>query len=251
MIDSDVSIDIKDLTRYYKGNHIPALDQVSLQVRKGDIFGLLGPNGAGKTTMIRILCGLLSPTNGEVTIEGYSLKNEKAFIRKIIGVVPQDIALYSSLTARENLSVYGGICGLKGRFLKERIKELLPVFGLEKSADRHVEHFSGGMKRRLNLIAGLLHMPRILFLDEPTVGIDVHSRNVILENLREINRNGTTMVYTSHYLEEAENLCSYITIIDEGRIITRGTLAEIMERSGSCTSLVDVFLSLTGKTLRD
>ncbi|MBN2481053.1 MAG: ABC transporter ATP-binding protein [Bacteroidales bacterium] len=251
MNESDVSIDIKDLTKYYKGNHIPALDHIRLQVRKGDIFGLLGPNGAGKTTMIRILCGLLSPTEGEVTIGGYSLKNEMADIRRIIGVVPQDIALYSSLTARENLSVYGGICGLKGRILKRRIDELLPIFGLDKNADRRVEHFSGGMKRRLNLIAGLLHMPRILFLDEPTVGVDVHSKNVILENLREINRSGTTMIYTSHYLEEAENLCSYITIIDEGRIITRGTLTEIMDRTGSHTSLVEVFLTLTGKTLRD
>ncbi len=251
MKEFDVAIEIENLTKYYRGNQTPALDHVSLQVQKGNIFGLLGPNGAGKTTMIRILCGLLFPTEGDITIGGYSLRNEMACIRKIIGVVPQDIALYPSLTARENLSVFGGICGLKGSTLKKRIDHLLPVFGLEKSLNRRVDRFSGGMKRRLNLVAGLLHEPHILFLDEPTVGVDVHSKNVILENLHEINRNGTTIIYTSHYLEEAENLCSYIAIIDEGRIITKGTLAEIMSKKDKYHSLMDVFLALTGKTLRD
>jgi ABC-2 type transport system ATP-binding protein len=244
-------IDITNLTKYYKGNAEPALDQISLQVPSGQIFGLLGPNGAGKTTMIKILCGLLVPTEGRITIGGFALDRQMASIRRIIGVVPQDIALYPSLTARENLSVYGGIYGLRGNMLKERIDELLPVFGLEKSRDRRVERFSGGMKRRLNLIAGLLHMPKIVFLDEPTVGVDVHSKNVIIENLFEINRMGTTIIYTSHYLEEAENLCSSIAILDEGKIIARGTLKEITVQAGQQVSLEEVFLGLTGKTVRD
>jgi len=251
MDSTNTMIDIADLTKYYKGNVEPALDHVSLQVPEGQIFGLLGPNGAGKTTMIKILCGLLLPTEGRITIGGFAHDRQMASIRKIIGVVPQDIALYPSLTARENLSVYGGIYGLNRKVLKDRIDELIPLFGLEKSRDRRVEHFSGGMKRRLNLIAGLLHMPRIVFLDEPTVGVDVHSKNVIIENLFEINRTGTTIIYTSHYLEEAENLCSHIAILDEGRIIAKGTLNEITTRANQHESLEEVFLGLTGKTVRD
>jgi ABC-2 type transport system ATP-binding protein len=245
------AIHIHNLTRVFKGNAKPALDSVNLDVYKGSIFGLLGPNGAGKTTMIRILCGLLVPTSGEVTFGGYSLKNDLRLIRRIIGVVPQDIALYPTLTARENLTVFGGICGLKGRYLKNSLEKWLVVFGLEKSQHQQIGRYSGGMKRRLNLIAGLLHEPEILFLDEPTVGVDVHSRNVIIENLLEINRKGTTIVYTSHYLEEAENLCSYLSIIDEGKIITQGTLTEIRKEHNGRSGLVDIFLELTGKDLRD
>jgi len=244
-------IDIQDLTKYYRGYAKPALDGVSLCVSEGMIFGLLGPNGAGKTTMIRILCGLLAPTGGKVTIAGYSLKHDLPEIRRIIGVVPQEIALYPSLTARENLAVFGGICGLRGSVLKTRIDELLHIFGLEKKQKMLIDRYSGGMKRRLNLIAGLLHKPQILFLDEPTVGIDVQSKNVIIENLMEINLAGTTIVYTSHYLEEAENLCSYIAILDEGHVIARGTLNEIRNEYGSALKLEDIFLEITGKNLRD
>jgi ABC-2 type transport system ATP-binding protein len=244
-------IDIQDLTKYYRGNAKPALDGVSLNVSEGMIFGLLGPNGAGKTTMIRILCGLLAPTSGKITIGGYSLIHDLPRIRRIIGVVPQEIALYPSMTARENLTVFGGICGLKGSLLKARMDVLLRIFGLEKSQKMQVGRYSGGMKRRLNLMAGLLHNPQILFLDEPTVGIDVQSKNVIIENLKEINRAGTTIIYTSHYLEEAENLCSYIVILDEGHVITRGTLNEIRNECDSALKLEDIFLELTGKNLRD
>ena len=251
MFYNQIAIDIKRVSKFYKGNSVPAIDHVSLQVPKGQIFGLLGPNGAGKTTMIKMLCGLLSPTEGAIFIGGLSLKTQMSGIKKLIGVVPQDIALFPSLTARENLKVFGGIGGLRGKKLKQRIDEMLPVFGLENSADRRVEHFSGGMKRRLNLIAGLMHDPQILFLDEPTVGVDVHSKKVITDNLFEINRKGTTIVYTSHYLEEAENLCSSIAILDKGKIITSGLLGELIRNSGINTSLEDVFLSLTGESLRD
>jgi ABC-2 type transport system ATP-binding protein len=250
-MNSKSAIQIRDLTKVYKGNAKPAIDRISFDVFEGRIFGLLGPNGAGKTTMIRIMCGLLSPTSGEVTIGGFSLRHDLHHIKKIIGVVPQEIALYPTLTARENLDIFGGICGLKGRVLQYRLDKWLTVFGLEKSQHQQVVRYSGGMKRRLNLIAGLLHDPQILFLDEPTVGVDVQSKNVIIENLIEINRNGTTIVYTSHYLEEAENLCSHLSIIDEGKIIIQGTLNEIRSAYNSESSLEDIFLDLTGKDLRD
>lgn len=251
MIQEKAIIDIQHLTKYYRRTAKPAIDGVSLNIPKGVIFGLLGPNGAGKTTMIRILCGLLAPTSGNVAIGGYSINLHLPEIRKIIGVVPQEIALYPSLTARENLEVFGGICGLRGSGLKSSIDEFLRIFGLEKNRRMQVGRFSGGMKRRLNLIAGLIHRPQILFLDEPTVGIDVQSKNVIVENLFKINREGTTIVYTSHYLEEAENLCSHIAILDEGHVIARGTLIEIRKEYGSSSKLEEIFLELTGKDLRD
>lgn len=251
MTQKTLAIDIQNLTKYYRGNERPAIDRVTLGIAEGHIFGLLGPNGAGKTTMIRILCGLLTPTEGEITIGGYSLKSDIARIRKIIGVVPQEIALYQSLTARENLAIYGGIYGLSGERLKKRIDEQLHKFGLEKSKNIQVGRFSGGMKRRLNLVVGLMHEPHILFLDEPTVGVDVQSKNVIIESLMDINQAGTTIIYTSHYLEEAEILCSSLAIIDEGRIITQGSLNDIREQHNSHAKLEDIFLQLTGKSLRD
>ena len=251
MTTNGIAIDIQNLTKFYRGNTKPALDDISLSVSENAIFGLLGPNGAGKTTTIKILCGLLALTGGEVTIGGYSLVHDFKKIRRIIGVVPQDIALYPTLTARENLSIFGGIHGLKGKHLSHRIDELLQVFGLEKSQNTQVRRYSGGMKRRINLIVGLLHNPHILFLDEPTVGVDVQSKNVILDNLLAINKSGTTIIYTSHYLEEAENICSRIAIIDEGRIVTEGTPKELVRSNQSFTNLEDVYLHLTGKKLRD
>jgi ABC-2 type transport system ATP-binding protein len=248
---SNPIIHIENLTKCYRHNPKPSLNNIDLDISEGRIFGLLGPNGAGKTTMIRILCGLLTPTSGSITIGGYSLKTEKNRIRRIIGVVPQEIAIYPTLTSRENLSIYGGICGLSGSELKKSIDKWLNVFGLEKSQHQQTGFFSGGMKRRLNLIAGIIHNPRILFLDEPTVGVDVQSKKVIIDNLFEINRSGTTIVYTSHYLEEAENLCSHIAIIDEGNIITRGTLDEIRKKHKIESKLEDIFLHLTGRALRD
>lgn len=247
----NAAIAIDGLTKVYKGNSKPALNNISLTIDPGHIFGLLGPNGAGKTTMIRILCGLLSATSGEVFINGLSVKAKMHEIRRIIGVVPQEIALYPSLTAYENLAVYGGICGLKGKTLKLRMDGLLPVFGLEKSLHQRVDRFSGGMKRRLNLMVGMLHNPHLLFLDEPTVGVDVQSKKVILENLVLTNRAGTTIIYTSHYLEEAENLCTDIAILDEGQIIARGSPDRIRNSGDSPASLEDIFLALTGKEVRD
>lgn len=244
------SIKVEKLIKIYKGSTTPAVNSISFSVSKGSIFGLLGPNGAGKTTTISILCGLIKPSAGAVTIHNLSLSANREEIKKIIGVVPQEIALYSSLTARENLQYIGNMYGLKGDLLKHKINDYLRIFSLEKHADKRIVTFSGGMKRRINLIAGILHDPKILFLDEPTVGIDVQSRAVITEFLQEINRKGTTIIYTSHLMDEAENLCSHIAIIDEGRIRISGTPQELIAEHG-VENTEQLFLKLTGKKIRD
>jgi ABC-2 type transport system ATP-binding protein len=250
MSDSPI-IEIRQLTKFYKGSEEPALDSVSLTIFSNEIFGLLGPNGAGKTTAISILCGLFSPSSGEVIIDGFNLKSEKEKIKQIIGVVPQELALYPTLTARENLTFFGNMYGLHGKPLKEKIAHSLSVFGLEKHANRKIANYSGGMKRRVNLIAGLLHDPKILFLDEPTVGIDVQSRIVILDYLKEINKNRTTIIYTSHYMEEAEHLCSRVAILDRGKVISLGIPSQLLADRPEFKNLENVFIHLTGKELRD
>lgn len=244
-------IELKYLTKYYKGSNTPAIDNISLNINKGEIYGLLGPNGAGKTTTISILCGLFGPTSGNVFIDGMEYQHSSEKIKNIIGVVPQEIALYPSLTARENLNFFGHMYGLKGTQLKNRVNECLELFGLEKNANRRIKTFSGGMKRRINIIAGILHEPKIIYLDEPTVGVDVQSRNVILEYLRNLNNNGTTIIYTSHYMEEAENLCSRVAIIDMGKIITEGKPKELINSKEEYTDLESIFLNITGRALRD
>lgn len=245
------AIEITNLSKTYRGADEPALNGINLTVREGEIFGLLGPNGAGKTTTINILCGILRATGGNITIQGMDLDHNQDAIKHIIGVVPQDIALYPSLSARENLKFIGGMYGLSGSVLAERVNECLNLFGLEKFGNRHISTYSGGMKRRVNLIAGILHQPRILFLDEPTVGIDVQSRTVIIDYLKELNKEGTTIIYTSHYMEEAEILCSAIAIIDKGRIIIEGRPSEIVGSQSGYTNLESIFLHLTGRKLRD
>jgi ABC-2 type transport system ATP-binding protein len=248
---STPAIEIIDLYKTYKGADEPALNGVRLNVPMGEIFGLLGPNGAGKTTTINILCGILHPSSGRVNIAGLSLQSHTEEIKRTIGVVPQDIALYPTLTARENLDFIGSMYGLKGKSLKGRIEECLEIFGLKKFANRQVQNYSGGMKRRLNLIAGIMHRPKILFLDEPTVGIDVQSRNVILDYLKKLNQEGTTIIYTSHYMEEAEQLCTSIAIIDLGRIIIEGRPMELIQQHPGTENLEHMFLQLTGRKLRD
>lgn len=244
-------IEIVNLSKTYKGSHKPAIDNISLKIRQGEIYGLLGPNGAGKTTTISILCGLFAPSSGEVYIDGLSIKKDKEQIKHIIGIVPQDIALYPSLTAYENLRFIGKMYGVNGRYLKEQITGYAHLLGLTESLNKTVKTFSGGMKRRTNLIAGLLHNPKIVFLDEPTVGVDVQSRTQIIEYLQQLNKSGTTIIYTSHYLQEAENLCSEVAFIDNGNIIKTGNPKEIIKETENCSTLEDVFLLLTGKDLRD
>jgi ABC-2 type transport system ATP-binding protein len=244
-------IEISELTKFYKGNDEPAINKISLDIFTGEIFGLLGPNGAGKTTTISILCGLFAPTKGKVKIDGLDISTELDQIKQIIGVVPQEVALYPTLTALENLRFFGNMFGLRGKNLDDRIFQKLKFFGLEKFARKKVNSYSGGMKRRVNLIAGLLHEPKILFLDEPTVGIDVQSRVVILEYLKEINNAGTTIIYTSHYMEEAENLCSRVAILDHGVIISIGNPKHLVSEHPEYKNLENIFIHLTGKELRD
>jgi ABC-2 type transport system ATP-binding protein len=243
-------IHINDVNKTYRGNNTPAVCHFSIDVVQGEIFGLLGPNGAGKSTLLNILSGLLPFDSGDISIGGFNLLKQIAEIKPLIGVVPQEIALYPTLTAVENLHIFGGIYGLKHKELKKRIDRLIAYFGLEQSKNRQIKTYSGGMKRRINLIAGLLHNPKILFLDEPTVSVDVQSKTLILDNLKEINAQGTTIVYTSHFMEEAEMLCARVAFIDEGKLICVGKPFDLINDSG-CENLEHLYLKLTGKTLRD
>ncbi|PVX44575.1 ABC-2 type transport system ATP-binding protein [Flavobacterium sp. 103] len=244
-------IQISNLSKIYKDAEVYSLDDFSLDIKEGQIFGLLGPNGAGKTTLISILCGLIKPTSGSFTIDNLVYAKNANEIKKIIGVVPQEYALYPTLTARENLLYFGSMYGLKGNDLKEKVIDSLDFLGLLKFADKRIETFSGGMKRRVNLIAGILHNPKILFLDEPTVGVDVHSKNVIIEYLTELNKTGTTIIYTSHHLSEAQDFCTNIAIVDGGIIHAEGTPKDLISSTANARNLEDVFISLTGKELRD
>jgi ABC-2 type transport system ATP-binding protein len=244
-------IEIQNLTKTFKHATEPAVNNISFSINRNEIFGLLGPNGAGKTTTISILCGLFPPTSGKILIDGKNIHTELDSIKNIVGVVPQDIALYPTLTARENLAFYGSMYGLHGKDLKDKIEIWLQKLGLIDAARRKISTYSGGMKRRVNLIAGILHSPKILFLDEPTVGVDVQSRNVIIEHLKEVNAAGTTIIYTSHHMEEAENFCTRVSIIDNGKILTEGTPSELISKNAGSTNLENVFLNLTNRKLRD
>ncbi len=208
-----------------------AVDDVSLHVAAGEIYGLLGPNGAGKTTTIKMICGLLDPDAGSVSVGGRSVERELA-VRMLIGYVPQDVALYPDLTARENLGFLGRLYHLRGRELSARVDEALELTDLQSRGGDRVDSFSGGMKRRLNIAAGLLHHPRLLVLDEPTVGVDPQSRHAILERVAEFRRRGMAVLYTTHYMEEAERVCDRVGIIDHGRLIAEGTRRELVDRLG-------------------
>lgn len=245
-------IEISALTKWYKHASEPAVNNLNLKIGRGDIFGLLGPNGAGKTTTISILCNQIEPTSGTISIDGKNLFHYRDGLKKIIGVVPQEIALYPTLTARENLRFFGHMYGLNGKELDERINACMNDFGLEQKINNKIKTFSGGMKRRVNLIAGLLHNPKVLILDEPTVGIDVQSKTVIIEHLKNMSDvEGTTILYTSHMMEEAENFCTQIGIIDQGKLIADGNPAEMIEEYKTCEKLEDIYLLLTGRSLRD
>lgn len=247
----DVIIDIHELAKKYKGAENYSVKPLSLQIGKGEVFGLLGPNGAGKTTLISMLCGLLEPTSGAFTIDGKTYESDEKELKKIIGVVPQEYALYPTLSAEENLTYFGSMYGLRRKELKTKIAGNLERLGLTKFGSKRIDTYSGGMKRRINLIAGIMHEPKVLFLDEPTVGVDVHSKNVIMEYLTEINKRGTTIIYTSHHMTEAQDFCTRIAIVDRGVIYAQGTPSELIVSTPDARNLEDVFLSLTGKALRD
>jgi ABC-2 type transport system ATP-binding protein len=207
-----------------------AVDAIDLEVARGEIVGLLGPNGAGKTTTISMVCGVVTPTRGSVTIGGVSLADEPYRAKGKLGLVPQDLAIYEELSAIENLRYFGALYGLVGKRLSERIGYVLDAVGLSERAKEPVKRFSGGMKRRLNIAAGLVHEPELLVLDEPTVGVDPQSRNHIFEVVKALHARGMTVVYTSHYMEEVEALCDRVAIMDGGRIVALGSIAELVAK---------------------
>jgi len=228
-------VQITNLQKQYSPpDGVLAVKGVSFDIRQGEIFSLLGPNGAGKTTTISMLSCLLAPTGGEATVAGHSISSDPLRVKQAIGVVPQEIALYPSITARENLRFWGRMYGLGGKQLNARANDVLDIAGLTDRADDKVETYSGGMKRRLNIAVGLLHHPQVLFLDEPTVGIDPQSRRRILDTIKSLNEQGMTVLYTTHYMEEAEELSDRIGIIDHGELIAIGTLAELTTLVGEC-----------------
>jgi ABC-2 type transport system ATP-binding protein len=232
-------IQVKDLRKLY--GDLVAVDGISFEVAPGEIYGLLGPNGAGKTTTISTLCGLLRPDSGRVVIDGKNMFDDPRTVKRILGVVPQEPAIYEELSARENLKFWGGLYGLTGRDLSRKIERALERVGLGGRAKEPSKRFSGGMKRRLNLAIGLVHEPKVLLLDEPTVGIDPQARINILDVVREAADAGTTVLYTTHYLEEAEQLCRRIGIVDKGRLLAEGTLDELQQIVGQ-----GVLVSLRG-----
>ncbi len=245
------TIRVSHLSKRYAGSERYALKELSLTIKKGEIFGLLGPNGAGKTTLISILCGMVKPTSGELWFNDLNYRQHRRRIQRYIGVVPQEYALYPTLTAVENLYYFGSLYGLSSGDLKQRITAGLDRVGLTDFAKKPIKTFSGGMQRRVNILAGILHRPNVLFLDEPTVGVDVHSKEVIMALLKELNTQGTTIIYSSHHLNEAQHFCTKIAIIDEGKIVVEGQPQQLTSAVNGATTLENVFIHLTGSQLRD
>ena len=241
-------IQIDGLRKTY--DTLVAVDNVSFEVRDGEVFGLLGPNGAGKTTTINMICGVLQPDGGSVLVDGRDIWTEPRRVKKDLGVVPQEISVYEDLTARDNLSFWGSLYGLAGSELSSRIDESLGRLGLAERAGDKDRTFSGGMKRRLNHCMGLIHRPRFLLLDEPTVGIDPQARLNILDVIREVAEAGTTVLYTTHYMDEAEQLCDRIAIIDHGRILASGTLDDLTRTAGEA-EVLKLGGDFSGKAARD
>jgi ABC-2 type transport system ATP-binding protein len=247
---SIIMISVSAVSKHFK--NIKALDNVSFKIQKGEIFGILGPNGAGKSTLVNILNTLIRPDEGEVVIDGINIRDDGKVIKLIMGVVPQEIALYEELSAYENMMFWGGLYDIPKQELKKNVCKTLEIVDLTSRKDDRIKTFSGGMKRRINIACSLLHNPKILVMDEPTVGVDPQNRNHIFEVIERLNKEGMTIIYTTHYMEEAERLCDNISIIDEGRIIAQGTMKELRQISETQgTNLESIYLKLTGKELRD
>ena len=229
-------LEVQNLAKNY--GDFQAVKGVSFNIEEGEIFSLLGPNGAGKTTTISMLSTLYTPTSGDATIAGHSITKNPMDVRNVIGIVPQDLALYEDLTAKENLIFWGQMYGLGGKPLTSRVDEVLEQIGLTDKAKDRVKTYSGGMKRRVNIGVGLLHNPKLLFMDEPTVGIDPQSRRAILDTVKDLNKKGMTVLYTTHYMEEAEELSNRVGIIDHGELIAIGTQKELTKQVGETETLV-------------
>jgi len=223
-------VEVHELTKRF--GELTAVDGVSFSIDQGEMFGLLGPNGAGKTTTISMISCLLTPDDGRIVVDGHDTASDSIGVKRSLGIVPQEIALYPTLTASENLDFWGRMYGLTGRALKQAVDDALELAGLADRSKERIETYSGGMKRRINIAAGILHKPRVLLMDEPTVGIDPQSRNHILATVKDLNAVGITVLYTSHYMEEVEYLCDRIAIMDHGTIIATGTLNELRDVVG-------------------
>ena len=244
-----LAVQIKNLDFSYKGQSTFCLSDINLSINEGERFGLFGPNGAGKTTLLYLMTGLLQNSNNNVHIFGRKIKQNNG-VKRLFGFVPQDFAFYEELSIIDNLEFFGAWSGLEKKEIKIVTEELLEVLGLQEVKKIAVKKFSGGMKRRVNLAIGVIHKPRILFLDEPTVGVDVQTRHAIINYLKKLNTEGTTLIYTSHLLNEAEDLCDRIALIDEGKIIANNSL-NILINEHNVTGLEGLFLKLTGKAYRD
>jgi len=250
-----VDVQVDNLVKNF--GKFEAVKGVSFSIGKGEIFGLLGPNGAGKSTTINMMCGYLEPTSGDTIISGVSVTKEPMKVKRDIGVVPQEIALYKDLSSLENLEFFGEIYGMSAKERKERAEETLHFVGLYERRKEPVENFSGGMQRRINMAIAMIHQPSFLMMDEPTVGVDPQSRENIFDTIEKLRDQGTTILYTTHYMEEAERLCNHIAIMDEGRIIALGTLEQLLAMRDQNREvqrphgLQELFIQLTGKTLRD
>jgi ABC-2 type transport system ATP-binding protein len=239
-------LEVDNLVKKY--GDFEAVKGITFTVEEGEVFGLLGPNGAGKTQTISMLTSVIEPTSGTARIGGFDIRTQRNQAKKINGLVPQDLALYPTLSARANLSFFGRIYGLRGKQLKERVDDVLRIVALTERADQAVEKYSGGMKRRVNIGAGLLHHPRLFFLDEPTVGVDPQSRNQIFESVQQLNRErGMSIVYTSHYMEEVETLCNRVAIVDHGQIIAMDTIKNLVALLGG--GVIQLGLNQVDETL--
>jgi ABC-2 type transport system ATP-binding protein len=245
---NEPALKIDHLSKNYEA--VKALDDLSLQVQKGELFGLLGPNGAGKTTAINILCGLLKPTSGSASVSGHDVQKEPAKIRDLIGVCTQETAVYPYLSGAENIELFGNLYTMDKATLASRRTMLLDKMGLSDDATRKAAKYSGGMKRRLSVILSLIHDPEIAFLDEPTVAMDPQSRHAVWDFLKELKRQGKTIILTTHYMEEAETLCDRVGIIDHGKLIALGTPRELTAKY-KARDLEDVFIQLTGRKIRE
>jgi ABC-2 type transport system ATP-binding protein len=245
----NTAIHISQLSFKYPGNEHYTFNNLALNVGAGERFGLFGPNGAGKTTLMSVMAGLLKPASGKIEFLGQPMDNS-AETKTLFGLVPQDFSFYHELTPIENLEFFGAWTGLSKTEITTRSQELLDVLGLADVRHKQVKLFSGGMKRRVNLALGVIHQPKILFLDEPTVGVDVQTRNAIIDYLMQLNKQGTTLIYTSHQLNEAEELCNNLAMIDGGAIVAQGTISELLTQHQKA-DLEDLFLHLTGHQYRD
>ncbi|MGD0711657.1 MAG: ABC transporter ATP-binding protein [Bacteroidales bacterium] len=249
-MDHITSISINNLTKRYKKSYVDCLSQINLNIYRGEKFGLLGPNGAGKTTLISILCGIISSTGGSYQYFENGKTLNSLEIKEIIGFVPQDYAFYEELTPHQNMMYFGAFYKLSKHEILKRSEDILSVLGLSKISDKKIKTFSGGMKRRMNLALGIISYPKILFLDEPTVSADVQSKHAIIQYLNKLNSQGTTIIYTSHYLSEAENFCDRIALIDNGKLMACDYLAGLFDKHES-SNLKSLFINLTGEGYRD